>query len=1262
MRFTKIPLIATLMAVALSLLIVLPGIAQTGDRTDGRQGNGVISVGVFDDIADAQMAKLENSGFLVDGAALDPLAYVPVASPANSADFGTEGQHVNSIDGAGSVPSFLADRRVDPQNTFFRNTLYVSNSGEAFNTVLINVDASGVTDYGNTCVVDNTATADVDEREAGTARVTATVRNNRSGRSITLEMVRTTAGGTNSLNPARDAAAAAGDYAQAFFKIVQDGDTATPVDATNAEVTGADPVEFKEHGGPTWCDDNETTDVDTTPDVPDDALTPVQDETAATAGVYNPVQHPATAAPLATQEIATIFANHGDRLTVTTSAGSGQIELVVDGEGPDFSNISPDDGEVSRPSRLTFSFEVRDDDSGLRHDGESIISRDGDYEEINPDGDQNLSSEPLSEDPNTVVASNGPAADINVNVLANAMNDTMPTSANDISASGTWSASSSRAGVAYAFSASGADRPDDSFLYQLEATDRAGNKSTTDANPDTDASEPFVFRVDDTEPDLTRVRTGITWDSEKKEEAVDRSFIALTFNNDALGDIDTKNIEVVGHDIVGYVHPGVAPRVNRGGEKILPKPAEVDEPPTVIAEPGGTDITDGFANTAANALDGTPSLTTLVDGTLTDGETAFTAADRTGVLTTAVECDFTANPAGTTDTDDTDTNAPDNVDLAICQWTQYNAYAAANSSYVMYLEQLDQYNDENPLVDLDGNREEGVDPRSRLYIELAEDLASDAEPTVLVVGGAVYDLAGNTNESKTVSDSTTPKVEDWIAPKITVTVTGTANDRPVANEDGSFTLDVRSDEDLASRPLVYFVSVVAAPVYEDDDPGNKVTGYKYTAGQPTRPSSPLTSEEDENHWGRKYKVDGTLDGLDGLVGVIVFADDEQDNTGASAGWSPGKHQDASAPAAGNKLNVEKLDGAGLLVEVDRQFNGGDANNDNIGSVTPRSNSDGTETESSNPFVKLSFSKEKGEYDSCPTTPEDFACKDDNPSAEYKDSHSRVTITEITLNDEDAMAKLNRVDSTAYSLVLNDLEDGDYKVVFTAVDDAGNELEDGEFEFEKVAREPYEVDVSPGWNLVSLPATPLEPGISDVLASNQYISPVLGYQEGDWITAIREDGTWRGRLTEIVGGYGYWIHARTFESIETMLAEVDPAATLPTVPVTAGWNLLGVLDIFQNDMGDPPGPQVDGGFPAGNSEADGYFSSIPWRVAYSYLTSHSLWVKTVPGGDTLAPAGTDPEDAGFRSVGTDDEAKTVTEEIQNGKGYWVWSPVPGVLVP
>ena len=94
MRFTKIPLIATLMAVALSLLIVLPTIAQSSDITDGRGGSPAsLSVGVFDDIEDAQLAKLVVSdpfdGFLAYGSTASPvpLPYVPIDGDPDRNDY-----------------------------------------------------------------------------------------------------------------------------------------------------------------------------------------------------------------------------------------------------------------------------------------------------------------------------------------------------------------------------------------------------------------------------------------------------------------------------------------------------------------------------------------------------------------------------------------------------------------------------------------------------------------------------------------------------------------------------------------------------------------------------------------------------------------------------------------------------------------------------------------------------------------------------------------------------------------------------------------------------------------------------------------------------------------------------------------------------------------------------------------------------------------------------------------------------------------------
>ena len=238
------------------------------------------------------------------------------------------------------------------------------------------------------------------------------------------------------------------------------------------------------------------------------------------------------------------------------------------------------------------------------------------------------------------------------------------------------------------------------------------------------------------------------------------------------------------------------------------------------------------------------------------------------------------------------------------------------------------------------------------------------------------------------------------------------------------------------------------------------------------------------------------------------------------------------------------------------------------------------------------------------------------------------------------------DEGQFSLALSRQELGDYEVEYEAVDDAGNEV-DGDYTFSVVPRAPYKVALVPGWNLVSLPGTPLDQNIESVMVATS-ASAVLGYRQGNWESAIRteaEDGTssWQGSLTSMEGGYGYWIQTDQFESIETLIPEVDPASTLPTVPVAGGWNLLGVIDVRQAKAGDSP---------LEKSEADDYFTSIPWRVAYSFETIQNAWTKLIPE----ATAQVDDPDS------SDEDATIDTVEIVNGKGYWVWSSEPGTLVP
>ena len=72
------------------------------------------------------------------------------------------------------------------------------------------------------------------------------------------------------------------------------------------------------------------------------------------------------------RSLARINASDGDRLTIR--AGTHIQEIYVDGEDPTFSEITPGDGARFKSAALRIEFEVRDEGSGLRHDGEDVVS------------------------------------------------------------------------------------------------------------------------------------------------------------------------------------------------------------------------------------------------------------------------------------------------------------------------------------------------------------------------------------------------------------------------------------------------------------------------------------------------------------------------------------------------------------------------------------------------------------------------------------------------------------------------------------------------------------------------------------------------------------------------------------------------------------------------------------------------------------------------------------------------------------------------
>ena len=276
---------AAFMAAALALLLLLPASGQaTFDRTDGKIIVGALSVGVFDDIEDAQLAKNRETTY--DGETV----YLPALTPPTAPTLGTVTGSLSMNDTA-----YLANGLASPQHTFFDGTLWVSNDPAAYNTILITVESTGIPDPGGDCAV-------------------ATVRNPRADSSITVHMALSAPTGP----PGRMKS-----HYQAFVRVL---------DARALDANG-DPL-YTSSDGP-LC-------------------------TAYPAGVAH-------------ADSARVLARHDDRLVIEV-AGAGQVTVDVDGEGPDVTGITPEDQSYLRSNSLQYSFVVRDNDAGLRHDRPGRLS------------------------------------------------------------------------------------------------------------------------------------------------------------------------------------------------------------------------------------------------------------------------------------------------------------------------------------------------------------------------------------------------------------------------------------------------------------------------------------------------------------------------------------------------------------------------------------------------------------------------------------------------------------------------------------------------------------------------------------------------------------------------------------------------------------------------------------------------------------------------------------------------------------------------
>ena len=190
-----------------------------------------------------------------------------------------------------------------------------------------------------------------------------------------------------------------------------------------------------------------------------------------------------------------------------------------------------------------------------------------------------------------------------------------------------------------------------------------------------------------------------------------------------------------------------------------------------------------------------------------------------------------------------------------------------------------------------------------------------------------------------------------------------------------------------------------------------------------------------------------------------------------------------------------------------------------------------------------------------------------------DDKSTVSVTKLTVDETEQTEQVQRLGAKRFLYWPESLAIASHDVAVEAVDAAGNESS-LEYSFKVAERATFDLKLIAGWNAVSLPANPIDPGVGSVF-TEPIVDMIAAWNgenpEAPWSIASRMEGEWSthsdfATLNRITARYGYWVHAQGFVTQSVALVGTrnreDPSAVpadLVEIPTNPGWNFVGVVD-------------------------------------------------------------------------------------------------------
>ena len=295
--------------------------------------------------------------------------------------------------------------------------------------------------------------------------------------------------------------------------------------------------------------------------------------------------------------------------------------------------------------------------------------------------------------------------------------------------------------------------------------------------------------------------------------------------------------------------------------------------------------------------------------------------------------------------------------------------------------------------------------------------------------------------------------------------------------------------------------------------------------------------------------------------------------------------------------------AAFTFQLDTALNGGGDPTVTVSDATATASSgDAPDVEAVDPMiVTVDWAGEAGEY------PGDSYRTVELTSAELKITFSDGSSESKTFN---LTTEVSTADSRKYTIPILNPKVGAYTLTVKGEDSAGNASGTAghSASWNVVAAKPVNINLEPGWNLISLPFQPGNPAINSVIPANHPADIVMTFDNASqvWMVSRRdaETGLFVGDITVMTANTAYFVRTDKFQAIRVLRPPLATAAAAPPPPpaiaVVEGWNLVPIVS---NDIPTPT-----------TIPADDYFGTLGndgWLKALTFNTLVRTWESSHP---------------------------------------------------